>query len=195
MNRFNKKVYGLFLLAFVLYGFNYRITAQKIPAGKAILPDGKCAAGEWRDAAAAVDAGGGFKLRFKRAGEFVFFCLEPPREQVFTVDFYLSPETQKLYTFHVSAKLGERRLETARWKDWTTDWNWWQTSGWTANALRPDDFEKRVFFPQKAIEFQISREFYAGKKWRVMLDISGSSVIFPAEADNLKPESWLELRF
>lgn len=167
--------------------------AVTVPSGKAILPDGTCGTEEWRDAGRA-QIGKEYTLLFKRTSDFVFFCVQPPKEQLFSIDFFLSAASRKLYTFHVSAKLGERELTGDQWQEWTTDWNWWQTTGWTATALRPRDFEKRSFLPHKAIEFQIARSVYSGNRWRVMLKISGGSVIFPTNANDLKRETWLEVK-
>jgi hypothetical protein len=164
----------------------------KVPAGKAVLLDGKCGVDEWRGAAE-FPLAKGYKVAVKRTSDSVFLCVKPPAEARLSVDLYLAPADERLYTLHVSAKLGERMLEGAQWKEWTTDWPWWEVSGWWANALRPMDFEKRVFLPQQAIEFQLERARFGGKRWRIMFDIAGRSLVFPENANTLKSETWLEL--
>ncbi len=96
--------------------------------------------------------------------------------------------------FSASAKLGERVLEGGKWKDWTADWPWWEIDGWWANVSRPTDFSKTQFLPREGLEFQIDRRRFTGNRWRMMFDIGGEPpVIFPANADNLKTDTWLQL--
>jgi hypothetical protein len=164
----------------------------RAPNGKHIMPDGKCGEEEWEDASEKA-VGDKFKLLFKKTREYVYICVKPSKEVRFAVDLYVAPEDKKLYTLHVSAKLGERVLEGEKWKEWTVDWPWWEISDWWANTLRPADFQKREFLPHRAIEFQIGRNRFIGKEWRVMLDLSSGSTLFPEKADNLKTETWVKL--
>lgn len=170
------------------------VAAQtKVPNGKTIMLDGKCTTEEWI-AAADVVIPNGFRLSFKKLDNYVFVCVKPPRESRFIVDLYLSGADKKLYTLHASAKLGERVLEGGKWKDWTADWPWWVIDGWWANVSRPADFSKTQFLPREGLEFQIDRRRFSGNRWRMMFDIGGEPpVIFPANADNLKSDTWLEL--
>jgi hypothetical protein len=179
-----------FLLLLSLASSLHAQNAVKVPGGVPVLPDGKCKAEEWNDAAEVVISND-YRLYLKKTDHYVFLCIKPSQERLFSVDLYLSPADGKMYTLHVSAKLGERMLEGDKWKEWTVDWNWWDVDGWWANALRPSDFEKRVFLPHQAIEFQISRKRFGGEKWRVMLE--RGSLVFPSGANNLKRETWLEV--
>ncbi len=164
-----------------------------VPNGRPVLVDGKCEAEEWNDAAE-LSTSKDYKLLFKKTTDYVFICVAPVKEGNFIVDLYLSAAGGKLHTLHVSAKLGERVLEGAQWKEWTVDWNWWEVRDWWANTLRLVSFENRSILPSKAIEFQIGRKRFGGKHWRVMFDfISGGSIIFPTDASNLKSQTWLDL--
>ena len=183
----------ILLLVILMFTANAHANESlRVPNGKQIMPDGKCEQEEWKDASEQA-INDKFKILFKKSREYVYACIKPSKESHFTVDLYVAPEDKKLYTLHVSAKLGERVLEGERWKEWTTDWPWWDVSDWWANWLRPTDFEKREFLPQRAIEFQIGRKRFIGNEWRVMLDLSSGSVLFPEKADNLKPETWMRL--
>lgn len=165
----------------------------RVPSGKSVLIDGKCETTEWKDAVKLLMPKA-YKLFFKKTNEYVFICVAPPTESDLMADLYLSAADGKLYTLHVSAKLGERVLEGDNRKEWRGDWDWWNVDGWWANTLKPDSFEKRSFLPSKAIEFQISRRRFGGKSWRVMFDIiSNGSLLFPAHADNIKSNTWFKL--
>lgn len=180
------------LLLLSIASISHAQTMVKVPHSRSILIDGKCKAEEWGDAAE-VTAPKDYRLYFKKTDDYVFICVKPPQERSFSVDLYLSPADGKMFTLHVSAKLGERVLEGDKWKEWTVDWNWWEVDDWWANVLRASDFEKRVFLPHQAIEFQIRRKRFGGERWRVMLDVSGGSLIFPANASNIRRDTWLEL--
>lgn len=165
----------------------------KVPNGKHILIDGKCDAEEWNDAVK-LNASDNYHLSFKKNADYVYICIDSAKETNLMIDLYLAATNKKLYTLHASAKLGERVLEGDRWKEFTTDWNWWEIKGWTANTLRVKSFEKPTFLPGKAIEFQISHKHFGRKNWRVMFDfIADDSGTFPKNADNLKSETWLNL--
>ncbi len=183
----------LFLLQFLIAISALAQETVKVPDGKSFLIDGKCKTEEWKDAAE-LTMPADYKLTFKKTNDYVFICVASSQASNFMVDLYLSAADGKLYTLHASAKLGERMLEGNKWKEWTTDWNWWDIDNWWANTLRPDSFEKRTFLPHKAIEFQISRQRFGGKQWRVMFDIiSNGSLLFPSSADKLKKDMWLKL--
>jgi len=166
----------------------------KVPSGKPVLIDGKCKTEEWKDAAE-LSISKDYRLLLKKTDDYVFVCVARLTESNLMADLYLSAADKKLYTLHASAKLGERVLESDKWKEWTSDWDWWNVEDWWANTLKPDSFEKRSFLLSQAIEFQISRKRFGGKSWRVMFDIiSNGSFIFPINANNLKSETWLELK-
>lgn len=178
----------------LLSTLSFSVAAQtKVLGGGSVMVDGKCTTEEWKGASD-LSIPNGFKLFFKKMDDYVFVCIQPPSETRFIVDLYLSAADKKLYTLHASAKLGERVLKGDTWKEWTADWNWWEIDGWWANVSRPADFEKRIFLPRQAIEFQIDRRRFGGNRWRMMFDIGGEPpIIFPAGANNLKTDTWLEL--
>lgn len=162
----------------------------RVPNGRHIMPDGKCQQEEWRDASEKI-VNDKYKLLFKKSADYVYVCVKPSKEGQFWVDLYIAPEDKKFYTLHASAKLGERVLEGEKWKEWTTDWAWWDISDWWANVLRMTN--KREYLPHHAIEFQIGRNRFIGKEWRAMFEIEGTSNVYPEKANNLKTDTWVKL--
>jgi hypothetical protein len=169
--------------------------ALKVPAGRHIMVDGNCEAAEWIDAAA-LKASDNFTLRFKKTADFVFVCVDAGKESNLMIDLYFSPSKEKLYTFHASAKLGERTLKDGKWEPFTADWNWWKIKGWTANTLRVKGIEGPTFESGKAIELQIDRNHFGGRDWLALFDFISEPqpFIFPRNSDKLKSETWLELQ-
>ena len=184
---------GFILLILIVSNVTYSKSHFKMPKGKHVLLDGNCLDEEWKDSKQ-IEIGKNYKFKFKKTKNFAYFCIKPPKAQLFSAELYLSPKEKKAYTFHVSAKLGERELVGDNWNNFTQESNWWETNGWTANALRPKDFKKPKFLPSKAIEFQISRSHFKSKTWRIMLTLSGGSIIFPKDSNNLKFNTWAEFR-
>lgn len=163
--------------------------AVRVPTGKPVLPDGRCASEEWSDARE-VSLADGAKLSVKQAGDFVFVCVHFPRPALSGLDLYLATADGKLTNLHASAKLGERVLQNGAWPDWT----WWTNAGWTANVMRVDTWEPRSFLPDEAKELQIRRDRFAGAMWRVRIEIQGDfTAVFPPVTSNLKSEGWLVL--
>ena len=165
------------------------LAAVRVPSGKPVLPDGKCAPQEWSDARA-VSLAEGARLSVKQAGDFVFLCVHFPRPALSGLDLYLVPADGKLYNLHASAKLGERLLQNGAWPEWT----WWTHTGWTANVMRVDSWEPRSFLPDEAKEIQIRRDRFAGSTWRVRIEIQGDfTASFPPGTSALKSDGWLAL--
>lgn len=182
----------LLLVVFLFSSFAvsaFAAESVRVPDGKHVMPDGKCETYEWRDAFEKT-VNDKYKLLFKKSADYVYICIKPTKEATFWVDLYVAPADKKLYTLHASAKLGERVLEGDKWKEFTTDWAWWNINGWWANSLRMTN--GREYLPHQAIEFQIGRARFAGREWYVMLEIEGRANVFPANADNLKTETWMK---
>ena len=170
--------------------------AVKVPSGSTAMIDGRCPASEWSDAAkASVTAD--YQILFKKTSDHLLICIDGSQESSLMMDLYFSPNENDLYTFHSSAKLGERKLEGNSWIEFRTDWPWWNISGWTANTRRFNSRETQPWFlPNKAVEYQISRKHFGGRTWRVMFDFLGldKPIVFPTEADKLDRGTWLELK-
>jgi hypothetical protein len=89
-----------------------------------------------------------------------------------TVDVYLQALDGELYDLHSFAKIGERKLQI-RSSSWPDQWTWWNNDRWVANWSHLDSFEQRKFLPQKVRGYQISRDRFTGKTWRVMFELNG----------------------
>lgn len=185
----------LLLIVFVSWNRGVAETAIKVPKGKHVMIDGQCTADEWLDAAK-TNVSQQYQFYVKKNADFVYICISSAKETNLMIDLYFSPVKEKLYTFHASAKLGERILDGNKWRDFTTDWRWWQIDGWTANTLRLKSFKEATFLPGTAIEFQIDRKRFTGRDWRIMLDFIAEEepFIFPIDADKLKSDKWLRLK-
>ena len=184
------------LLLILLLNASGQVLAQnavKVTNGKHIMIDGKCEPNEWADAAA-LPASENYRLLFKKSADYVYICVASAKAANLMIDLFFSPTETKFYTLHASAKLGERVLQNGKWPQFTTDWDWWKIEGWTANTLRVKSFNGPPFLPGNAIEFQINRQHFEGKEWRVMFEfIADGSWTFPKNADNLKRDTWIKL--
>lgn len=162
----------------------------RVPQGRPIMTDGICGEAEWKGAAR-LSIGTPYEVRLSKTVEYVNLCIERPTETMLWADLYVASSDGAPVTLHASAKLGERKLESAKWKDFTTDWPWWSISGWWANTLRPTN--SGGYLPHKAIEYQLSRERFASRSLRILFEIEGTKHVFPTNANNLDTKSWLLL--
>jgi hypothetical protein len=71
-----------------------------------------------------------------------------------------------------------------------------------ANVSQVESFEKRTFTPADVREYQIERSRFAGREWRLMLEMSLESqggeytvVRHPGSASDSNPEKWLRVQF
>jgi len=169
-----------------------------VPEGKPVMVDGKIGLEEWSDAAE-VKIPGGARLYMKTSGGFVYVAVQFPAGRSGFTDVYIASEDGNIHDLHASAKLGERQLEGGQWPPWS---NWWNNQGWVANVSQVESFEKKTFFPAAVREYQIARSRFAGREWRLMLDMSMESqggqytvVRFPASGSDSNPEKWLRVQF
>lgn len=169
-------------------------TPLTLPKGTPVLVDGTLADGEWRDAVVR-ELGAFARLYVKQADDCVLLAIELTRAPTGSVDLFLAPADGRLYDLHSSAKLGEKRLEGAAWRE---DWTWWNQHDWVANVSRFDTFEPRHFLDQPVREFQIRRARFRGDTWRIRLAIQmppeWQTTVYPAGSSSLDPSGWLTLR-
>lgn len=187
-----------FLFVLVILASSFPATAAqtlKVPNGNHVMIDGRCDAAEWKDAAE-LPAPEDFRLLFKKNQDYVYICIDSLKPSNFMMDLYFAPDAKRAYTLHASAKLGEMQMEGRKWKEFTTDYDWWNVQGWTANTARLNSPKEPRFLPNKAIEYQISRKHFGGTEWRVMFDFLnvGKPLALPASADKLKTETWINLK-
>jgi hypothetical protein len=165
-----------------------------VPSAEAILLDGKCAEAEWR-AARTVALAKGYTLKMQKSSRYFFLCVVPSHPTMFMTELYVAsaPTTRVL---HASAKLGEHVFAKGEPITAPNDYAWWQVDGWWASTLRAQaamDREEAPFLPSEAIEYQLDRRVFWGKKLRVMLDVSGGSVVYPATALVSDVGSWADI--
>lgn len=159
------------------------------------MVDGVFSKGEW-DGAARLSLRNA-QLYVQQSSEFVYLAIEYARGSSGIVDLYLSPRPGEIYDLHASAKLGERRLQSAGFPDWI----WWNNRDWTANVSRVDSFEKRSFLATPIREFQIRRSRFPGNSWRIRLQLTmmdatnntQSITVFPANSTERNVSDWLRL--
>ena len=162
-----------------------------------VMIDGRLGPREWSDATQ-FKLGDKAIIKVKRNEEYVWIAVEYLAGEDFIVDLYLQTGDGALYDLHSSAKLGERKLAG---KTWPEPWTWWNNDGWVANCSRVDSFEQRTFLPQKVREFQISRERFGGKSWRIYFELMSPGkpdwqrFTYPDGAKNTSVDKWITLRF
>lgn len=189
------KLTGLSLIFLTIAFISVSGQTANVPDGSYAMVDGRCSTNEWQTAGRTA-VSDKYSVRFMKTRQYVYICIESAVESNFTMDLYFSPDSADMYTFHSSAKLGERKLSSDKWIEFTTDWDWWNVNGWTANTRNFNSCERTRFLPNKAIEYQIDRKQFGGKNWRVAFDFLGPDqpLIYPANADKLKRDTWLMLR-
>jgi hypothetical protein len=167
-----------------------------IPQGMPIMLDGKLTAGEWSDAKQ-LNAGDFARLYFKQNNNDLLIAIQFLKSKTGTTDLYLSPGDEKIYDLHASAKLGERTLNKGKWPE---EWSWWNNDHWVANVSRPDDWNKRTFKDEDVREYQISRDRFPGKEWKIFLELmtpaepEWQTIPFPSGADSRSDQNWLVLK-
>lgn len=168
----------------------------RVPLGRPAMIDGRLDPGEW-SGAAQWEAPGLARFHIQQTEGCVWIAMELTGAENGTVDLYLATDAG-LVNLHASAKLGERRLTEGAWPTW----EWWNNRGWVANTSRFDAFEKagpRRFLRETVREFQIRRDRFPGRRWRIMAEVmtegpSGwTTRAHPAGAKNDAPAGWIEL--
>jgi hypothetical protein len=113
-------------------------SALTVPQGdEPILLDGRCELPEYRGAAR-VDLGHGVDMLLIRSGWHLGLCI-PLRPGSFgTTDLFLvTPRQAVPLNLHVSAQIGERRLEAGRWPEWA----FWNHRSWAAPWVPFEGFD------------------------------------------------------
>ena len=160
-----------------------------------VMVDGVFSKGEW-DSAARLSLRNA-QLYVQQSSEFVYLAIEYARGSSGIVDLYLSPRPGEIYDLHASAKLGERRLQSAGFPDWI----WWNNRDWIANVSRVDSFEKHTFLAAPIREFQIRRSRFPGDSWKIRLQLTvmdaannvESVTVFPGNSTERDVSDWLRL--
>jgi hypothetical protein len=189
---------NFFLCALLVLASSFPAAAAqtlKVPNGNPVMVDGRCDPDEWKDAAK-LPGTENYRLLFKKNQDYVYICIDSLKPSNFMMDLYFAPDAKRAYTLHASAKLGEMSMEGGKWKEFTTDYDWWNVQGWTANTARLNSPKEPRFLPNRAIEYQISRKHFGGSEWRVMFDFLNvqKPLMVPADADKLLTDTWIRLK-
>lgn len=178
-------------------------SAQKIPAGSAPMIDGKHHNDEWNDARD-IQLPNGFHLYLKENDQFVFVSLASRGDSIGYVSLFIETESSPITDLHSSARLGERTLFDGRFYEWNEifpDDNWFNNREWISNyawfKCRPSGCSDLRFAPAK--EFQISRDKFKGKHWKIFVVYSyihngaWENGKFPLSAVETKSEGWISI--
>jgi hypothetical protein len=155
--------------------------------------DGKISRKEWSDARS-FNAGELARLYVKQNNNDVLIAVEYLKADNFTVDLHLAPADGQVYDLHSSAKLGERVLKDNHWPE---EWTWWNNDRWVATFSRVDSWEKRSFVGEKVREFQISRDRFPGKRWKIFLELMApvdndwKTFRYPDAASSTSTRDWI----
>lgn len=166
-----------------------------------ILIDGMFSKDEWQDART-VKVNDSVTLLFKQFKGHVFIGVKTDTPYPAYVDMFLQTENNELYNLHASMQIGERRLTGDSWTDREPAWRWGNHVGWIANESKYDQTkdrslpDKEKVFPFEGREFQLLRSRFAGKIWKLRVEVRGSTedVVYPVNSQRTETASWLILR-
>lgn len=169
----------LLLLAFagpLLATDGLRIPAPTTQGAMEMKADGRIAPGEWGDATVTVLPCG--MLFAKQVGGQVWFAVVPDAKHATYLDVFLQDESGTVHNLHASLQWGERAVAGDRWTDREPETRWGKPADWGANRITwapggRDQAEttRASFTPYEAHEFWISRGRFAGRAWRVRIEI------------------------
>ncbi len=154
--------------------------------------DGRVEGVEWEESYT-IQIKDSLWLYFKQDKDNVYICLAASNKVPLLtgVDFFIT-RNNELVNLHASAKLGERILTNGNYGGW----NWWNNHMWSANVIRPDDWQSRSFLRDEAKEFQLRKSLFNSNQFRLMLAIEDPKALtltYPAKASNLYSENCIEV--
>ncbi|MBA4135713.1 MAG: hypothetical protein C0518_00190 [Opitutus sp.] len=180
--------------------------APALPVPRAALPavtmatDGRIAPGEWGNANVGVLPCG--MLMLKQVGGRVWFAFVPDATHATCVDLFLQDASGVVHNLHASLQWGERVVAGSNWTDREPATRWGEPKHWSANRIawapggrEQSEATKQSFLPYEAHEFAIERAAFAGKEWRVRIelrDFAGKNpdVVFPAASTRYDASGW-----
>lgn len=175
----------------------------KVPEGNSnpVLIDGIFSKAEWQDAAS-VKVNDSITLYLKQFRGHVFLGIKMDTAYPAYVDLFLLTGSNQLYDLHASMQIGERLLNGNAWTDREPAWRWGNHVGWIANEAKYDSTkdrslpDKEKMFPYEGKEFQLLRSRFAGKQWRLRIEVRGSSdeIVFPVDSERMSTARWLTLQ-
>lgn len=192
------------LLLFLMCAFSRAHAQQiiKVPQGDGtpVLIDGKISADEWRGATV-ITAAPTAKLYLKQFRGHVFVGLKIERASPSYIDLFLLTGDNQLYNLHASMQIGEPLLAGDAWSDTSPPYRWGNHVDWTANEAKIDAEKDRNLpmakrlFPYDGMEFQLRRARFAGKQWRIRIEVRDFSgqlpdTIFPAASERRETKRW-----
>lgn len=164
--------------------------ALKVPAGSAVLPDGRMEPTEWDDAAL-IPFGDHGLARIKRDEDYLYVGVQPTTTQMFGIDLYFDDGRPTILNLHASASLGEREGSGDKWPEWS----WWNNHGWIANVTRVESWEPRKFLRDDAKEFQIRLSRFKRSSVGFGLDVAtrDGALMLPAGKPGSHGRTWIRL--
>lgn len=168
-----------------------------------VMVDGKIEPREWKDAA--LIAAGPTTLKFVQSDDYVFIAVHNPDKTRAYVDIYLTTGSGQIVNLHASMQIGERELVGEKWSDSSPSFSFGNNVGWIANEAKLNSgkdnnlpMELRLF-PYDGYEFQISKERFDTRKWKMRIEIRDFAgklpdVVFPANSDRHDTGKWATLR-
>lgn len=120
------------------------------------------------------------------------------------VDIFLLLEEEKRINLHASMQVGERALPAKGWTDREPPTHWGRQDRWRANAVKQLPGKPKsaplteTLVPYEGFEFQLARERFGGKRWRLRLEVRDfmaerPDIIFPNQSTRMDSASWGEL--
>jgi hypothetical protein len=88
-------------------------------------------------------------------------------------------------------------MKDGRWPD---EWTWWNNDRWVATFSRVDSWDKRTFVGERVREYQISRDRFRGKQWKIYLELMApanpqwETFKYPSAATNNSNKDWITLQ-
>lgn len=162
----------------------------KVPAGSAVLPDGRMESAEWKDAAL-ISFGDHGLARVKRDDDYLYVGVQPATTQMFGIDLYFDDGRPTVLNLHASASLGERDGSGDTWPEWS----WWNNRDWIANVTRVESWEPRKFLRDDAKEFQIRLNRFGRSAIGFGLDVAtrDGALMLPAGEPGSHGRTWIRL--
>jgi hypothetical protein len=177
-------VWPLILLIGAVTSAGFRVPSRR---GNAVLVNGFIGSGEWDDAgkSALTD---GHALLAKQDRHFVYFAIVAPAGTRHSgAELYVTDESGRIFSYHISSALGRREWRDGAWTDYE-----WQPASWTANVV-PTIFEdgKMKALGFEAFEYQIARRNFQGRRLRVRVELRRPAAVFPSNTGETDPAGWL----
>ncbi len=192
-----------------------QISAANVPAdeGTPVLTDGIFTPGEWDDAKK-IKINDTITLLVKQYMGIFYLGIYCPDLRMPVSDLFISSEEGDIYQFHISAQLGEIKLNPEGEKD--PEFEYGNTSGWYGNEIRWNygkaqelqqqgktntEAQLATIFPHEGHEYMFRlAKFNSSRTLKIRLELLYSGhwdnpTVYPEGTKNKDLTGWLELKF